>query len=147
MKLLLSTLLSILLTSSVLTAQSANTKSLTPTRTHRILVDLTTVLSDGWALTLSNVEALKQNFKDDAEIEVVVHGPAVSMLHRNDTDFASRILKLHNAGVHFVVGTSSIDASHATKADMFPFVEYVPYATSEIVLRQEAGWSYIKGGY
>jgi intracellular sulfur oxidation DsrE/DsrF family protein len=147
MKRLLWILVAILLMSSGLTAQSAGSKTPPPTRPHRILVDLTTILSDGWALTLSNVEGLKQSFKDDAEIEVVVHGPAVSLLHKNDTDFGARILKLHNAGVHFVVGTSSIEASHATKSDMFPFVEYVPSAAAEIILKQEAGWSYLKGGY
>jgi uncharacterized protein len=147
MKRLLSTLAAISLITLSLTAQTADTKTKPNFSTHRVVVDLTTILSDGWAQTLSNVEGLKQSFKDGVEIEVVVYGPAVSLLHKNDTDFGARILKLHNAGVHFVVGTSSIEASHATKADMFSFVEYVPSPTAEIVLKQEAGWSYLKGGY
>ena len=147
MKHLLSTLAAILLMSSALAAQSKAANSPSPLSTHRILVDLTTVLSDGWALTLSNVEGLKRHFKDDSEIEVVVHGPAVSMLYRNDVDFAARILQLHNAGVRFVVGTSTVELTHAKKDDLFPFVEFVPSSIAEIVVRQEQGWSYIKGGY
>jgi intracellular sulfur oxidation DsrE/DsrF family protein len=69
------------------------------------------------------------------------------MLHKNDDDFAARILQLHNSGVRFVVGTATMDLTNATKADMFPFVEFVPSSAAEIVLKQEAGWSYIKGGY
>jgi intracellular sulfur oxidation DsrE/DsrF family protein len=136
-----------LLIPSAVDGQTATRKFSGAMPRHHVIVDLTTVISDGWALTLSNVEGLKRNFKDDAEIEVIVHGPAVSMLHRDDADFAVRIRKLHEAGVRFVVGTSTLDSSNATKADMFPFVEYVPSATAEIVLKQEAGWSYLKGGY
>ena len=147
MKRLLSLTAAILLISSVMVSQSTLQKATAPAPHHRIIVDLTTVISDGWALTLSNVEGLKQHFKDDVEIEVIVHGPAVSMLHRDDVDFAVRIRRLHEAGIHFVVGTSTLDSSNATKADMFPFVEYVPSATAEIILKQEAGWSYLKGGY
>jgi len=136
-----------LLISSALTGQVATPKATVAAPHHHIIVDLTTVISDGWAQTLSNVEGLKKHFKEDAEIEVIVHGPAVSMLHRDDDDFAVRIKNLHEAGVRFVVGTSTLDSSNATKADMFPFVEYVPSATAEIILKQEAGWSYLKGGY
>jgi intracellular sulfur oxidation DsrE/DsrF family protein len=147
MKRLLSLIAAISLISNVMIGQTTPTKSTAVAPHHHIVVDLTTVISDGWALTLSNVEGLKRHFKDDVEIELVAHGPAVSMLHRNDDDFAARIRQLHDAGVRFVVGTSSLDSSHATKADMFPFVEYVPSATAEIILKQEAGWSYLKGGY
>ena len=147
MKRLLLFLLAMSLIPIAMTAQTPPVKSTPVAPHHHILVDLTTVISDGWALTLSNVEGLKRHFKDDAEIEVVVHGPAVSMLHKNDDDFAARILKLHNAGVRFVVGTSTFDLTNAKKADMFPFVEFVPSSAAEIVLKQEAGWSYIKGGY
>ena len=128
-------------------AQTPASKSAPMAPHHHVIVDLTTVLSDGWALTLSNVEGLKRHFKDDAEIEVVVHGPAVSMLYLNDEDFGARIQQLHNSGVHFVVGTSTVELTHAKKEDLFPFVEYAPSAIAEIVLRQEQGWSYIKGGY
>jgi intracellular sulfur oxidation DsrE/DsrF family protein len=147
MKRLLSLATAILLISCVMAGQATTSRTSLASPHHHIVVDLTTILSDGWAQTLSNVEGLKRHFKDDAEIEVIVHGPAVSMLHRDDDDFAARIRKLHDAGVRFVVGTSTLDSSNATKADMFPFVEYVPSATAEIILKQEAGWSYLKGGY
>jgi uncharacterized protein len=147
MKRLLSLTTAILLISSIMAGQAVSSKSSGTAARHHIIVDLTTVISDGWAMTLSNVEGINKHFKDDAEIEVVVHGPAVSMLHRDDDDFAVRIRRLHEAGVRFVVGTSTLDSSNATKADMFPFVEYVPSATAEIILKQEAGWSYLKGGY
>jgi uncharacterized protein len=147
MKHLLLSLVAMSLISVAMAAQTATSKSTPAAPHHHILVDLTTVISDGWALTLSNVEGLKRHFKDDAEIEVVVHGPAVSMLHKNDDDFAARILRLHNSGVRFVVGTATMDLTNATKDDMFPFVEFVPSSAAEIVLKQEAGWSYIKGGY
>ena len=147
MKRLLSLTAAMLMISFSLAAQTAPSKTTPAAPHHRILIDLTTVISDGWALTLHNVEGLKRHFKDDAEIEVVVHGPAVSMLYRNDVDFGARIQQLHNVGVRFVVGTSTVELTHAKKEDLFPFVEFVPSSLAEIVLRQEQGWSYIKGGY
>jgi uncharacterized protein len=147
MKRLLSLIVAILMIPLGLVAQTPASKTPPAAAQHRILIDLTTVISDGSALTLSNVEGLKRHFKDDAEIEVVVHGPAVSLLFRNDVDFGARIQQLHNAGVHFVVGTSTVELTHAKKEDLFPFVEFVPSSIAEIVLRQEQGWSYIKGGY
>ncbi len=147
MKHLLSLSAAILMISIGLSAQTVQPKRPAAEPRHRILIDLTTVLSDGWALTISNVEGLKRHFKDDVEIEVVVHGPAVSMLFRNDVDFGARIQQLHDSGVRFVVGTSTVELTHAKKEDLFAFVEFVPSSIAEIVLRQEQGWSYIKGGY
>jgi len=147
MKPILAGIGSILLICGMLQAQIAKVAPVVPEARHRVVVDLTTVLSDGWAQTLGNVEGLKQSFQEGVEIEVVVHGPAVSMLHGSDSDFAVRIRKLHEAGVHFVVGTSTLEMSNAKKEEMFPFVEFVPSAAAEIVRKQEAGWSYLKGGY
>ncbi len=133
--------------SAVLAAQTDRKQPAPAASGHRVVVDLTTVLSDGWALTLGNIEGLKRSFNNSVEIEVVAHGPAVAMLHKTDTDFAERIRKLHDSGVRFVVGTSTLESSKTGRDDMMPLVEFVPSAATEIIVRQEQGWSYLKGGY
>ncbi len=115
---------------------------------HRVVVEVVTVLSDGWAFALSNVETLQREFgPSNIEIEVVVHGPALSMLHKTDTDFAARIQRLSEHGVRFVASRRTMRDKRLTSADMFPFVSLVDSGVGEIVRKQEAGWTYIKSGY
>ena len=115
---------------------------------HRVVMAVTTLASDGWALALTDCDALLASFGEgNVEIEVVAYGPAISMMHRDNTDFASRMQQLTRHGVTFAAGESTMRLSRAQANEFLPFVKLVDSGPAEVVRRQEAGWSYLKGGF
>jgi uncharacterized protein len=115
---------------------------------HRVVIEVATVWSDGWALTLGNAERLQQSFgQGNVEIEIVLHGPAVAMVHKGDTDFRARIEQLASKGVVFVACGTSLRLGGTPASELFPFTRIVDSGVAEVVRKQEAGWSYLKGGY
>lgn len=115
---------------------------------HRILLDVSTVLYDGWAQAITNSQNLLATFgASNVEIEVVVRGPGLAMLMKSDTEFAEKLGALSKQGVQFVACGQTLEASHSSAQDLFPFAEVVDSGVAELVRRQETGWSYIKSGY
>jgi uncharacterized protein len=119
-----------------------------PAPKHRVVMAVTTFASDGWALALTDCDALIASFGEgNVEIEVVAYGPGISMMHRGNTDFANRMQQLTRRGVTFAAGESTMRLGRARANEFLPFVRLVDSGAAEVVRRQEAGWSYLKGGF
>jgi len=83
----------------------------------------------------------------EGEIEVVVHGPGISLVTAQETQYANQLQAFVDSyNVRFVVCENSLRSKQLSLADMLPFVETVPVAIVELILKQEQGWAYIKGG-
>lgn len=114
---------------------------------HRVVLDVNTVLSDGWAQTIVNARNLIATFgPNKVEIEVVARGPGLAMLMNTDTEFVARLSELARHGVRFVACGQTLAASRSSARDLLPFATLVDSGIAEIVRKQEAGWSYIKSG-
>jgi intracellular sulfur oxidation DsrE/DsrF family protein len=119
-----------------------------PPAHHRVVIEVATVGWNGWALTIGNAETLQRAFgADGIEIEIVLHGPGIAMVHKSDVEFAARIQQLASRGVRFVACETSLKLGGTPAADLFPFVSVVDSGIVEVVKKQEAGWTYLKGGY
>jgi intracellular sulfur oxidation DsrE/DsrF family protein len=115
---------------------------------HRVVLDVSTVLYDGWAQTIVNAQSLLTSFgRDQVHIEVVVRGPGLAMLMKSDTEFAGKLAALARQGVQFSACGQTLASSHADSGELLPFATVVDSGVAELVRRQEAGWSYIKAGY
>jgi len=124
------------------------TSCVAQTARHRVLLDVNTVLYDGWAQSIVDAQNLLTTFGPaQVEIEVVVRGPGLAMLMKSDTEFADKLATLAHQGVRFSVCGQTLAASHSTSRELLPFATVVESGVGELVRRQEAGWSYIKGGY
>lgn len=112
---------------------------------HRVLLDVNTVLYDGWAQAVISAQNLIATFGTaHVEIEVVVRGPGLAMLMNTDTEFAPKLDALARQGVRFTACGKTLAYSHSTARDLLPFATVVDSGVTEIVRRQEGGWSYIK---
>jgi intracellular sulfur oxidation DsrE/DsrF family protein len=115
---------------------------------HRVVLDVSTVLYDGWAQAIVNAESLLTTFGPaHVQIEVVVRGPGLAMLMKSDTEFADRLSALAHRGVQFAVCGETLASSRSGPHDLFPFAVVVDSGVAELVRRQESGWSYIKTAY
>ena len=76
-------------------------------------------------------------------LEVVVYGPAISMLTA-ETTYAQKIDAAREHGVHIVACEASMKGNHLARGDMYPGLDYVPFGLTEIVQRQFRGWAYAR---
>lgn len=115
------------------------------TAEHKILFQLT----DGepevhkkFIRQLNNVLTAAPN----AKIEVVTHGMGVDLLLNNNKALENDLQKLVDKGVVFVVCENTMKQRDLKKEQFLPLAGFVPAAIIELVMKQEAGWIYIKAG-
>jgi intracellular sulfur oxidation DsrE/DsrF family protein len=115
---------------------------------HRVVLDVSTVLYDGWAQAIVNAQSLLTVFgREHTQIEVVVRGPGLAMLMKSDTEFADKLAALSRQGVRFAVCGQTLASSHSGPEELLPFAVVVDSGVAELVRRQESGWSYVKSGF
>lgn len=136
-------LLLFLFTGLGLTQTLAQTSPLPP---HRIVMQLTsgdTMVYKGLFKQLNN---LKAGWGDSVEIQVVCHGPGMHLLMTAKTPDAAKIRSFQARGIRFVACENTLRERGISKTELLPDLDFVKMGIAEIVMKQEAGWSYIKAG-
>ncbi len=96
---------------------------------------------------MNNVENLQKAFGgEQTTIEVVAHGKGLGLLLVTNTALQERLWHLAETGVVFAACENTMQRLHVTKADLVSFATTVDSGVAEVVRKQEAGWSYVKGG-
>ena len=118
----------------------------TVTAPHRIVFQLST------ADTLAHKALMKQirnitSVAPDTKIEVVCHGPGLNVLVKDKTTVQVSIQALQNPNITFVACEFSMKERNVSKEQIIPEAGFVKAGILEIVIKQEAGWSYIKSGF
>lgn len=113
---------------------------------HPIVMQIT----QGDSLTQVTVMGQVKNIKKrlpEATIEVVCHGDALHMLMTSKSLVADQLGKLTSEQVRFLACENTMARKKIAKEDLLKEAETIPSALVHIVLRQEEGWSYVKGGH
>lgn len=118
----------------------------TITAPHRIVFQLST------ADTLAHKALMKQirnitSVAPDTKIEVVCHGPGLNVLVKDKTTVQASIQAFQNPNITFVACEFSMKERNVSKEQIIPEAGFVKAGILEIVIKQEAGWSYIKSGF
>ncbi len=83
-----------------------------------------------------------------ANYEVVIYNQGVELVFGTNNNYHDRLLALKQKGIQFVVCENTLKNRKITKESLQQdIIGYVPAGIAEIVLKQEKGWSYIKGGF
>jgi len=124
-----------------LPAQDAGIKS------HRVVFEVNVDGQEAWTGILNNVENLQKALgQDKVKIELVAHGKGLSLLLATDAEQKERLQRIAATGVVLSACENTMRRKNVKKEDLLPFTGTVPSGVTEVVLKQEAGWSYIKGG-
>lgn len=129
--------------SSMMIAQSANSAA---NPDHKIVIQLNTADTLAWTATMGNIKNLQKIWPEHLKVEVVVHGLALDLLVASKTPMAKDITELSKTGVNFMACENSMRKHHIVKADLVLEAFTVPSGVAEVVIKQEAGWSYLKAG-
>ena len=115
---------------------------------HRIVIEVNVEGTEAWTGILNNVENLQKALgPNQAQIEVVAHGKGLSLLLATDVPLKARLKQIADTGVVLAACENTMRRKNVTKEDLLPFAATVPSGVTEVVLKQESGWSYLKGGF
>lgn len=114
---------------------------------HKIVFQFTnghdTIQQKAFVKQLTNLTA----HWPEATFYVVLYNQGLELVMPDKSKFLPEVKALTEKGVQFVVCENSMKARKISKDRFEPIVSYVPAGIAEIVLKQEKGWSYIKGGF
>ena len=97
--------------------------------------------------TVSQIHNLLKDLKNEVEIELVCHGKSISFVTNHQGIWSSVLEDLLSKSVKIVACENMLIANAKSKNDLFDGIETVPAAITELVVKQQQGWSYIKAGF
>lgn len=96
-----------------------------------------------WRQALNNAMNVQQDLGQNAQIEIVAHGPGLKMLSRNSS-VSNRLTTASGKGISLVACGSTMKKAGMTARDLHPLVRVVPSGVLEIIQKQKQGWAYVK---
>lgn len=82
----------------------------------------------------------------DTKIEVVCHGPGLTILVESKTIVGQKIQESKSKGVDFVACQYSMTERKVNESELVKEARIVEAGIIEVVDKQNAGWAYIKAG-
>lgn len=114
---------------------------------HKVVFELNAPAPSGWDQIFHNMDNIVKVFgAEGVQVEAVFFGRGLSMLLKKNTDYEQRLKEAFDKGIVLAACQNSMRAMRVTTEDLFPFAAQVDSGVAELVRKQEAGWSYIKGG-
>jgi intracellular sulfur oxidation DsrE/DsrF family protein len=111
------------------------------------VIEMSLASHDAWAEAEGHISVLRGAFPNDVDIEVVCLGEGLPMLSRSDTGWQAALQRDAGSGVVFAACQRSMRARKLKTEDLLPFAKQVPSGMAEVVMKQEAGYSYLKASY
>ena len=113
---------------------------------HKVVIQLNTADTSAWSSTIGNIKNLQKLWPNNLVVEVVVHGKALDLLVAAKTHLANEVIEMSKTNVQFSACENSMRKHHIEKVDLLTIANTVPSGVAEVILKQEAGWSYLKAG-
>ena len=113
---------------------------------HKVVVQLNTADTSAWSSTIGNIKNLQKIWPNNVIVEVVVHGKALDLLVAAKTHLANEVIEMSKTNVQFSACENSMRKHHIDKSELLSIANTVPSGVAEVILKQEAGWSYLKAG-
>lgn len=113
-------------------------------QTHKVVVQLNTSDTLVWHGALKNISNLQTALGSNTQIELVAHGSGIGILIDGKTTQKAKIAELAASGVMFKACENTIRERKIDRATILIQAGTVPSGVAEVVLKQEAGWSYLK---
>lgn len=125
---------------------STNTKAQNTAKKHKVVFQLNTADTAAWSSVIGNIKNIQNIWPNNVELEVVVHGKALSLLVATKTHLANEVIELSKTNVQFLACENSMRKYHIEKNELLTIAKTVPSGVAELILKQELGWSYLKAG-
>lgn len=112
---------------------------------HKVVIQMVSGAERDQVSLLRQVSNLMVFFSNDVRIEIIFHGDSLPLLEVG-SPHQPAIKELMMKGVRFIACQNMLAANKKFLVDLVEGVRVVPSGIGELVLKQEAGWSYLKAG-
>jgi uncharacterized protein len=113
---------------------------------HKVVIQFVSADSLSQAGLITNIKNLIEVWPK-AQVEVVFHSASINMVTKAQSKFAKEMEEyVLKDKVKMVVCENTMKKRKVTKEQLLPFLSTVPVGIGEIIMKQEQGWSYLKGG-
>jgi intracellular sulfur oxidation DsrE/DsrF family protein len=113
---------------------------------HKVVIQLNTADTAAWSSTIGNIKNLQKICPGNLIVEVVIHGKALDLLVAAKTHLANEVIEMSKTNVQFLACENSMRKYHIDKSELLTIATTIPSGVAEVILKQEAGWSYLKAG-
>jgi intracellular sulfur oxidation DsrE/DsrF family protein len=113
---------------------------------HKVVIQLNTADTAAWSSAIGNIKNLQNIWPNNVEVEVVIHGKALGLLVAAKTHLANEVIEMSKKNVQFLACENSMRKYHIDKSELLNIAFTIPSGVAELILKQEAGWSYLKAG-
>jgi intracellular sulfur oxidation DsrE/DsrF family protein len=111
---------------------------------HKVVIQLNTSDTLVWHGALKNISNLQTALGKTTQIELVAHGSGIGILIDGKTTQKAKVAELAAMGVLFKACENTIRERKIDRATILTQAATVPSGVAEVVLKQEAGWAYLK---
>jgi len=131
---------------TIVVASSIKLNAQTNEVKHKVVIQLNTADTSAWSSTIGNIKNLQKLWPGNLVVEVVIHGKALGLLVAAKTHLANEVIELSKTNVQFLACENSMRKYHIDKSELLTIANTIPSGVAEVILKQEAGWSYLKAG-
>ena len=128
-----------------MTSSNAQTTSAEENQKHKVVFQMNSNDPESQQALINNIQNVKNTWGTKVAIEVVALGPGIELVMSEKSVVAEDVVKMRKIGVIFVACENTMNKKNITKSELIENVGTVPSGVAEIILKQEQGWSYIKG--
>jgi intracellular sulfur oxidation DsrE/DsrF family protein len=114
---------------------------------HKVVIQFTDSDSLSQASVLGQIKNIRADLPD-TDIEVVCHGPGLDLLIRKQSKVTAQIKEWKSKeGINFAACNNTMRRRGIKPEDLLSEATIVPSGMTQLIKRQEEGWSYAKGGH
>ena len=125
--------------SNTLNAQTNDVK-------HKVVIQLNTADTAAWSSAIGNIKNLQKIWPGNLVVELVIHGKALGLLVAAKTHLAKEVIEMSKTNVQFLACENSMRKYNIDKSELLTIANTIPSGVAELILKQEAGLSYLKAG-
>ena len=108
-----------------------------------VVVHLNEATPEKHASVLLNISNLLNEMGDETRVELVVHGPALSVVVA-ESPHSAKVSDLLSRGVTVAACANTMRGMNISAETLIEGVHVVPSGVAELVRRQRQGWAYIR---
>lgn len=108
-----------------------------------VVIHLDEASEEKQASVLRNISHLLEEMGPGLRIELVVHGPGISVSLR-DNSLGQTVLDLLGRGVVVAACENTLRQKDISRDNLLEGVVTVPAGIAELVIRQQQGWAYVR---
>ena len=128
-----------------MTSSNAQSTRAEVNQKHKVVFQINSNDPEFQKALINNIQNVKKTWGAKVAIEVVALGPGIELVVTEKSVVAEDVVKMLEIGVIFVACENTMAKKNITKSELIENVRTVPSGVAEIILKQEQGWSYIKG--